>query len=53
MVLTFHDCKIARETGEIDAIAHKEDALHFVEVETKLFINFLKGKTLSASLILQ
>lgn len=34
------DRNIARKTGELDIIAEKEDALHFIEVKTNLVDEF-------------
>jgi putative endonuclease len=39
------DRNVARKTGEIDIIASKEEALHFIEVKTAVCFEFPKDKS--------
>jgi putative endonuclease len=42
---TIRDRNISKKTGELDVIAEKEGALHFVEVKTVLTDNFPKEES--------
>jgi len=44
---SIRDRNYVKKTGELDIIAEKEDALHFVEVKTVLAHNFLSEKSFS------